>query len=526
MTNKKKTIPAHYSWNSSIFTRGVVDPIKRKLGYVDENEHPVSLKESATGQELDRMNDTAKKAATIAMTGLGVSSVPALARYTVSLPQVTIPEIATGLGTGIAGSKVGEKVDKALGGDGYWGSLIGGLGIGAAGVKGLNALRSAPKIVGKGNALGYRLLKETPNLNTSAQLKYYGPTMGKSYAQKYNDNIYKGALNQAGRGLQLTLKSKGNQTPPGDEFLKRYYDGKWNMENVLGDFRSGRSDALDFLRGKVFLDTAQHNSELANKIGYNKFFNFAKNAANRAETKMQLERPNKALPRADGSKTWLGLNENGFYLDVGRPVDGIAGEVSISSYKPEWDTMTLNYHGDLSDSAFHEFLHRGDVGSAPHMEISPNYTFDNFKQTGDFFNWKLKHLVKPNSDPYIGENAHEAAVNALEIGRRAGITPGQVYPGKEKALEIYKNIINNDLRKGNILTHFKWEEKPRRVWSALNGTYFKSGGIIPYLHDNNMLVFKDNKLYIRKKPKYYRTLPPLNLEPIKELEQLGKNIRI
>lgn len=86
------------------------------------------------------MNDTAKKATTIAMAGLGVSSIPALARYAVSLPQIAIPEIAAGLGTGIAGAKVGEKVGQALGGDGYWGSLIGGLGVGAAGVKAVDAL--------------------------------------------------------------------------------------------------------------------------------------------------------------------------------------------------------------------------------------------------------------------------------------------------------------------------------------------------------------------------------------------------
>ena len=71
MGNKKqRIIPAHYSWNSSIFTRGVIDPIKRKLGWVDENEHPVSLKESATGQELDRMKDTAKGAGKLVATGL------------------------------------------------------------------------------------------------------------------------------------------------------------------------------------------------------------------------------------------------------------------------------------------------------------------------------------------------------------------------------------------------------------------------------------------------------------------------
>ena len=75
MGNKKqRIIPAHYSWNSSIFTRGVIDPIKRKLGWVDENERPVSLKESATGQELDRMKDTAKGAGKLVATGLALGN--------------------------------------------------------------------------------------------------------------------------------------------------------------------------------------------------------------------------------------------------------------------------------------------------------------------------------------------------------------------------------------------------------------------------------------------------------------------
>lgn len=75
MRNKKqRVIPSHYSWNSSIITRGVIDPIKRKLGWVDENERPVLLKESATGQELDRMKDTAKTAGKLAATGLAFSN--------------------------------------------------------------------------------------------------------------------------------------------------------------------------------------------------------------------------------------------------------------------------------------------------------------------------------------------------------------------------------------------------------------------------------------------------------------------
>lgn len=84
---KQRIIPAHYSWNSSIFTRGVVDPIKRKLGWVDENERPVSLKESATGQELDRMKDTAKGTGKLVATGLAFGN-PITASSTIA-PFIT-----------------------------------------------------------------------------------------------------------------------------------------------------------------------------------------------------------------------------------------------------------------------------------------------------------------------------------------------------------------------------------------------------------------------------------------------------
>ncbi len=88
MGNKKqRIIPAHYSWNSSIFTRGVIDPIKRKLGWVDENKRPVSLKESATGQELDRMKDTAKDTGKLVATGLAFSN-PVTASATMA-PLIT-----------------------------------------------------------------------------------------------------------------------------------------------------------------------------------------------------------------------------------------------------------------------------------------------------------------------------------------------------------------------------------------------------------------------------------------------------
>lgn len=84
---KQRIIPAHYSWNSSIFTRGVIDPIKRKLGWVDENERPVSLKESATGQEWDRIKDTAKGTGKLVATGLALGN-PVTASSTMA-PLIT-----------------------------------------------------------------------------------------------------------------------------------------------------------------------------------------------------------------------------------------------------------------------------------------------------------------------------------------------------------------------------------------------------------------------------------------------------
>lgn len=375
MTNKKKTIPAHYSWNSSIFTRGVVDPIKRKLGYVDENEHPVSLKESATGQELDRMNDTAKKAATIAMAGLGVSSVPALARYAVSLPQIAIPEIATGLVTGIAGAKVGEKVGQALGGDGYWGSLIGGLGIGAAGVRGLDALRSAPRIVGKGNALGYRFLKDifnTKNLNSPL---------------RYTKTTY--------------LPSNENTTV---------------KDTRLYDMLTGKDI------GQLGTVTKENNPSIITHI-------FGSNG-------------NRNISRDLYSAEIL-KNSNGV-----RSGDRLVhGEITRHVWDRYFPTRKI-----ISNTGFHQI--NGE----------------------SFYGQPVVVLDRPAT--FIQElNPH--------------------------TIEYTNPRIN-----------------------SFGELSYKSGGIIPYLHDNNMLVFKDNKLYLRKKPKYYKTLPPLNLEPIKELEQLGKNISI
>ena len=181
MGNKKqRIIPAHYSWNSSIFTRGVVDPIKRRLGWIDESERPVSLKESATGQELDRMKETAKDAGKLVATGLAFGN-PVTTSSTIA-PLITGSQayfmtgglkdaynritssnktaadgamVALDVAGAVPGIKPLAEGTKVLGN--YTNNIIKILK-----TKGLDTLYSNPKIVGKGNVLGYQLLKETP----------------------------------------------------------------------------------------------------------------------------------------------------------------------------------------------------------------------------------------------------------------------------------------------------------------------------------------------------------------------------
>lgn len=44
---------------------------------------------------------------------------------------------------------------------------------------------------------------------------------------------------------------------------------------------------------------------------------------------------------------------------------------------------------------------------------------------------------------YISQPA-EAAVNALQIGRELGISPGTAFPGKEAALKIFEDAANKN----------------------------------------------------------------------------------
>ena len=67
-----------------------------------------------------------------------------------------------------------------------------------------------------------------------------------------------------------------------------------------------------------------------------------------------------------------------------------------------------------------------------------------------------------NFSDYLGD-PQEAAVNALEIGKIMGLTPGQAYPGKTKALQIFSDAINSNHYKLDFLKYYGWNTKPKRV---------------------------------------------------------------
>ena len=69
----------------------------------------------------------------------------------------------------------------------------------------------------------------------------------------------------------------------------------------------------------------------------------------------------------------------------------------------------------------------------------------------------------------------EAATNAMEIGRRMGLKPGAPWPGKEKAMELFKKFSESTDPKNAVFNAYNWKLKPRRVWDALTGRYFVIG---------------------------------------------------
>lgn len=236
-------------------------------------------------------------------------------------------------------------------------------------------------------------------------------------------------------------------------------DGTWNMQRIADDTQRGGKAAQDFLGSAIKREADAHNIELAKRIGYNGFTPFA-DAQARSTYPIK---PDFTSLSAD---------------------DSALGSVELSGAGPQYDTMQLNLFGDLDKSAFHETLHRGFYGM-PEKRVLANtpesndWYLNTFRPTRKFYNWKQEKLLQPlysdNSNleilDYLSKDG-EAYTNAMEIGRRMGIAPGTPYPGKEKALKLFRKFADSTDDKSEIFKYgYNWEKKPLRIWQAITGRY-------------------------------------------------------
>lgn len=256
----------------------------------------------------------------------------------------------------------------------------------------------------------------------------------------------------------------------GKEALEKYknLDGTQNLSKIFDDFLKGRKEASKFLSSDIKKATDKHNAELAKSLGYSFLENT--DAVKRVETPMK-----KTIPG-----DWLQRGTNGgFYIDERLKNTNSLG-LSTSFINPEQDKMILSGLGDIGQVSMHEHLHRGHFGEAP-FGLKPGEGAK-AADTERFYEY-LTDLILDKSLPfdeamdYLSKPG-EAATNLLETGLRAGLKIGEEYPGDEKAIEIFKEIIANDKTKGPVLKRFKWSSSPKEVWKALTGRYYT---ILPLL---------------------------------------------
>lgn len=256
----------------------------------------------------------------------------------------------------------------------------------------------------------------------------------------------------------------------GLEFDPKYFqNGKFDLNQAIKDINLGKKEAINFLSSDVKIISDAHNKELAERLGL-KYFRPYNGAPARAAYPMSR---GSILTQADPKAVWVGSDRNGFWVTPSI-IDGNAlGKALVVPGEPGKDLMTISLQGNPQNSAFHETLHRGNYGTIPAVNINTAEKAMAAHHTNIFYNWKTKKLLNENYNfsDYLGD-PQEAAVNALEIGKIMGLTPGQAYPGKTKALQIFSNAINSNHYKLDFLKDYRWNTKPKRVWDALTGQYY------------------------------------------------------
>lgn len=251
----------------------------------------------------------------------------------------------------------------------------------------------------------------------------------------------------------------------------KYYDqnGKISLQLVLPDINKGRKEAIDFLSSDVKAASDAHNKAIATRVGLRYFQPYTKGSPSRASYPMSRS---SAITQYDPDAIWIGPDSNGYWVTPNIIDGNAAGKVFVVNGEPGKDLMTISLKGDPRNSAFHETLHRGSYGTAPAINMDTAEKAIAAHHNNMLYNWKTQKILNDNYGVRYLSDPAEAAVNALEIGKIMGLTPGQSYPGKTRALQMFSDAINSGHYKLNFLKGYKWETKPKRVWDALTGKYY------------------------------------------------------
>lgn len=264
----------------------------------------------------------------------------------------------------------------------------------------------------------------------------------KEYGKVAGDIAMASLLGAAGKWISKGIQNIGNSRKSKQLYsISNSNQNKTlSAEEIYKEWLLGKEDALKYLSSDTKKTTDKHNIELAKrKFGIDlKPFPWTERA--KIEPKLEF-----------GNSTNMEPNLGG---DVKRPV--------ISS--PEQDVVRINLDHNINETAFHENLHRSYIGTSMS------------KRSADFYDWKTKKLLLSDPGDYMSDS-EEAAVNLLEIGRKYNLLEAP-YPGKIEARRKLKEIIDIDPNSKSKLGVTRWEDKPKRVWDALQGKYL---GLSPIL---------------------------------------------
>lgn len=226
----------------------------------------------------------------------------------------------------------------------------------------------------------------------------------------------------------------------------------WDKE-ALQKLKTGMNQAYEYLSSPEKQLVDLHNLKLAQRMGY-------KNFAIPTDAKRVIT-PMKPVNVVNSQNSSI---LGGIWRD---PVD------------PRKDLVTITKQSYPQHTMYHESLHRGAYGDAEAGFFNPDPVF---KDQNNFYKWlndKIKDINKDvptdkQADYLFHSGPNELAVNLREIGHINGIEPTSPYPGNVEFQKILNQLKQNK-NHAEVLDYVR-KDKPLRVWKALNGTYYETGG--------------------------------------------------